>query len=63
MSCRTKKLSHEGVVALSRPGRGGKQPEAFDLWLRRQLDSTYGKVGDEPLSPELAKLLGIARAR
>lgn len=63
MSCRTKKLSHEGVVTLSRPGRGGKQSEAFDQWLRRQLDSTYGKAGDEPLSPELAKLLGLPGPR
>lgn len=59
MSCRTK-LAQERVAALSRPGRRGQRPEAFDLWLRRQLDSAYGKAGDEPLSPELEKLLGRA---
>lgn len=59
MSCRTK-LAQERVEALSRPSRGGQKPEAFDLWLQRQLDSAYGKVGDEPLSPELAQLLGRA---
>ena len=61
MSCRTK-LAQERRTTLPRPRRGG-EPEAFDLWLQRQLDSTYGKAGDEPLSPELERLLGQSTKR
>lgn len=44
------------------PSRQGRQqpPEAFDLWLRRQLEGSFGQVADEPLSPELAQLLNAA---
>lgn len=57
MSCRTR-LAQGRATALSQPRPQGERPEAFDLWLRRELDSIYGKVEDEALSPELEELLG-----
>ncbi len=41
--------------------RNEGRPEMFDLWLRRQLESAYGRVDQEPLSPELEALLGVTR--
>mgnify|MGYP001307009228 CR=1 FL=1 len=51
-------LAQERGRTPPRPSREGEYSVAFDLWLQRQLNSTYGKADDAPLSPELERLLG-----
>lgn len=37
--------------------------QAFDIWLRQQLEAAYGRGVDEPLSGELAAALNEAPGR
>lgn len=37
--------------------KGGRHPEAFDLWLKRGLNQIYGNVANEPIPDELLRLI------
>ncbi|MBN9563291.1 MAG: hypothetical protein J0H14_21590 [Alphaproteobacteria bacterium] len=40
-----------------RPPRERKADEAFDLWLHRGLHKLFDDVADEPIPPELLKII------
>lgn len=49
------------------PGRGSERPDgpesAFDLWLNHRLHQLYDSVAQEPLPPELLRLIETDKTR